>query len=289
MTALGVKSVDSQYSSHLFRCHTHGKGSPGVRLTRTPNLPGVFTVALLLSGQPTEAADNPWSGAGWQRPEAVGYEAGYDVPGGDSYGWGNGGRSAPGVYQGQVPTWDYGGWAPPPREADFDDQYRQYRGVTWDHGVISNPGSPVPPGAYREPVPVSSVPAGPGWRTQMDYRSPYGGYVFRPLDQAEGAEAGRAPMWSPAGPVDGGLSPEVYPGFRFRGDANGPSGQWSSLPYAMGYRFRPLTDQERDGAGTGSEFGQGYLRGSEVPSMRGEMPPDGGVTYGFEPNPWRGR
>lgn len=289
MTALRVASVDSQYGASVFRRYTHGKGSPGVRLTRVSILPGVFTVALLLSGQPAEAADNPWSEGAWQRPDRAGYEAGYDVPESDSYGWGIGGQSASGVYQGQVPTWEYSGWMPPAREADFDDRYRQYRGATWDHGMVSDPRSPVPPGAYMEPVPVSSVPAGPDWRTKMDYGSPYGGYVFRPLDQAEGMEAGRGPMWSSAGSVDGGPSPEVYPGFRFRGDAVGPWGHWSSSPYAMGYRFRPLTDQERDRSGTGGDFGQGYPGGPEVRSMRGEGPPEGGVTYGFEPNPWRGR
>jgi hypothetical protein len=291
MTVLGVKSVESPHRECTFRHYTHGKGCPGVRLTRVPTPSGALTVALLLSGQPAVAADNAWGGGGWQRQETAGYEAGYDAPRGDSYGWGVGRGSVSGGYAGQRqnPTWEYGGGAPPPSEAVSSDQYSQYRGVPWDQGVIPGPRPQVPPGGYLESGPVSSAPTMSGWRTQMDYRSGYGGYVFRPLGQPDSMEPGGGPMWSGPGSVDGVRIPEVYPGFRFRGDAGDPSGQWSSVPYAMGFRFRPLTDQERDRFDPGTDFGRGYPRGPEAPSMRGEAPIEGGMTYGFEPNPWRGR
>jgi len=93
--------------------------------------------------------------------------------------------------------------------------------------------------------------------------------------------------------ADGGSG--SYPQYRFRGDPQPGSDQWSARQGDDVYRFRPLTDKElerhtqtrgwrplgmEDEAWGGPASGPRGLMDALTPPPR---------TYGFEPSPWQGR
>lgn len=115
-------------------------------------------------------------------------------------------------------------------------------------------------------------------------QAPYGGDRVGPHDAAA-AWGYRDPDQSA---VRRRFSPTEANGYRFRGDDPAGFGRWGAAPYRKGYRFRPLTEQERRRLGSGTRW-----RPRE-PEHAGERPrrpdplPDR-EAYGYRSENWFNR
>jgi hypothetical protein len=186
------------------------------------------------------------------------------------------------------PSWtDSGPWQPAPRhwsERDGAPEYpradeRGPRGrrnipVDGDRGF----SSPYPTDAYspgRSDAPGYPEDPGYGFRTDRAASDPWSGPRHVP-------EAGA-----------GDFSVGGYPGYRFRGDPEPVRSPWSSQPGGGGYRFRPLTEPERNRRERGSVWRPaepGTAPWLEEPGGGGsDRDTARGPAYGFEPNPWQVR
>lgn len=126
------------------------------------------------------------------------------------------------------------------------------------------------PGAWREPAAQPYSPS---------YRDPIGGGARDYREAGPYSGAGR-PAWE--------LPPQGRSQYRFRGDEalGGPA--WAFGPERDGYRFRPLTDLERDRIRGESQWWSGAAidpRGRSQP----RDPRVGDGAFGYEPDNWFGR
>jgi hypothetical protein len=157
-----------------------------------------------------------------------------------------------------------------------------------EHGIGAREGGAP---RWREPPPWVSVPApAAGGPRGEGYLPPGSGAAEPGLYERLTApyDAGASP-WagSPPLPAGGG---ERY---RFRGDAPPSSGSWSGYPGQGQFRFRPLSEQERERL-----YGElpwrpmaptGALPGPPAyPEQRREPPAPvpGEEAYGYEPDNW---
>ena len=138
------------------------------------------------------------------------------------------------------------------------------------------------------------------WGSESRYgRAQGGGYHSYP-GVGEGAPYGRngAPRFDgPGGGTNGyaggwgskgGLPPAAVRGYRFRGDGFVDDGAWSAPGRRNGYRFRPLTEQERERRDSVGGWRPRELeRSGERPVRRD--PPPAEEAYGFESDNWFSR
>lgn len=255
-----------------------------------------LTVALSVTGQPVSSRDDAWGGYGSQRYQGSDYDAGYGEPGRLPYevdpepsGYLFG--TAP---QAREPSWAYGD---PPIPAAFGAGYGDYSGDepnAWGQGGYAGLQREVPPGAYRGLGREPASPAGRPWPGAPGYPGDEPDSVFPPRDLVEGLERGLGPTRPVPGSAYMDPPLETYPGYRFRGDPPTHSGHWQSEPYDTGYRFRPLTEQERGRLNPGPDHRRRYPQGTapqgtDGAPFRGEPLLQPEAAYGFEPNPWRAR
>lgn len=134
---------------------------------------------------------------------------------------------------------------------------------------IAEPYLP-PPRPWREP---SAGPDYPG------YQEPGGGGPPDYRDRGSYSGAGRPP-WE--------LPPHGGAEYRFRGDESAGTPTWALAPGRDGYRFRPLTDVERDRIRGESQWWSGP---AIDPQGRSEPrgPTSGDRALGYEPDNWFGR
>lgn len=276
-------------------------------VSRLARRSAALTMALSFGGSLASAGDNPWAGTPWQPPPdsvsqgptgAIPYwEPGSGEPPFGEFGSGDKGYGTSG--------WDW--VSPSPPGASSPD----YRGSSWYQGFPSGSGRPgSPDGGHLDPATSGWVSDGVSWDQRPApagvYRSPArerpawgappsreaSGYGVEPWGNAYRPEGGdpRADQLRVPPGTRYGLGPQqAIPGYRFRGDAPLGAGEWSSPPDAWGYRFRPLTDQERGRLGQMPEHGPNYAPGAGAPPFRGEPLLGPESAYGFEPNPWRTR
>jgi len=300
--ALGGKIDDLAFPSRTLRRCTHGKGSPAVHLSLVSLPSAALTVGLLLSVQRADSGEEGWGVGAWQHDEGSGYDAGYGTPGVGPFDRDRRVQpvAGPSAVQFRSPSWSYGdGPIPGSDAADFSD-VRQGHAVDWGQDGPYGYQPQGAPGAYLGSGAYPGLTAGPSWQGPADYHQAYGGYVFRPWDQSDGLKSDPGQRWpAPESPREGahfeGLPfqgppfQQVSAGYRFRGDPPGSPGQWASAPHLMGYRFRPLTDQEQPRPGLDFESRAGYPTGAGGHQFRGDPMLEPEAAYGFEPNPWQGR
>lgn len=131
---------------------------------------------------------------------------------------------------------------------------------------------------------VDPVPGGYGGYPLPYDQAPYGGDRVGPHDAA----AVRGSRYPDQPDVRRGFSPTEAQGYRFRGDDPAGFGRWGAAPHMNGYRFRPLTEQERRRTGSGNRW-----RPRE-PAHAGERPrppdplPDR-EAYGYRSENWFNR
>lgn len=144
----------------------------------------------------------------------------------------------------------------PPYAADGD----------WAFGSGGGDGMREPRDA-REPVqdPFRTGPHQAPWTEPYGDQVPGGGYGgYSPpygqapylVDQVRRQDAAAA--WGDRYPDESGMRwgppSAVAHGYHFRGDDPAGFGGWGAAPHRNGYRFRPLTEQERQRAGSGTEW-----------------------------------
>jgi len=105
--------------------------------------------------------------------------------------------------------------------------------------------------------------------------SPYNQAPYRGEDWVRWQDAAAA--WEAPNPdsftIHGEQSPVSAQGYRFRGDNPVGFGGWEAGPHGKGYRFRPLTEQERRRVGSGAAWpGAGPVPGGDW-SRRPDLPP----------------
>jgi hypothetical protein len=84
--------------------------------------------------------------------------------------------------------------------------------------------------------------------------------------------------------MPGELPPAARQGYRFRGDAPGFGG-WGAASWQDGYRFRPLTEQERQQRDDMTGWlPRGLERGGDRPRRPGSFPAD--EAYGYQSDTW---
>jgi hypothetical protein len=242
---------------------TSGRGGPAVPLRRPPLSNVALTVILLLGGRWSVSSwDDPWGGAAWRPDQGGGYDTGYGGSGEGTYD--SDGRrlvspvGAPsGFQEPSRASWD----SPSPGAgvAGYGD-YDQPN--AWGRGGSAGSPRQLLPGDYPGLGPDRSSSLGPSGQGAPDYPPD----LLDPRYPSRGLPAAvpLAPGQMRAVPGPGYLDPprETYPGYRFRGDPPGQLGHWQSAPYDTGYRFRPLTEQERGRLG-------------QVPEYRGRPHPQG--------------
>lgn len=250
-----------------------------------------LAVTLSISGQPGSSGAEPWGGAAWERYQGSGYEAGRSGPGERPYEGYPHRSETPGATPGvhQEPSWTSGDPSiPGVRRAGFGD-YRDEAPYAWGQVGFPEGLRQDPRGAYAGSGPERTGPSGLGWQGASDYR---------PDDRDDAFRSPGHPNWSGFGPGQmrplpgvGRVEPtgETYPGYRFRGDPPAYPGHWQSATHESGYRFRPLTDQERWRLGQGPEFRPDFPQGLDDPPFPGDPSLQPEAAYGFEPSPWRGR
>lgn len=270
---------------------TRGRDGSSVPLSRLCLQSLALTAILSIGAQAVTASDTAWGGPDWQRYPGSGEEPGYvdwaEGPSGREP-WLRGfhGGQSPGP---RYPSWGYGEPSGPGPGGVGNGDDRAYDpaalgpgGSAWRLGPVSPRPNPGPgferasPMGYPPPIARDS---------RADFRVPAGG----PWGLSEGPEIGPGPTRLAPGPGLGDPAPEVYPGYRFRGDPPAHLGQWPSAPYGTAYRFRPLTEQERERWGQAPEDWPGYPEGRGGAPLRGEPALQPETAYGFEPNPWRTR
>ena len=246
-----------------------------------------LSVVLSISGALASASDLPWERGPWRPFDEPGYGAGFGGPGAGSP---EGDRVNPWSGSPRPPSTQGPAWGGSPSYTDGGGAGYDANGVGDYYGW--RPEDPfgaerAPGGAYGDPR-RDQAPWGPDWRGDSSY-----GWESRqdtPGSRRGSEGPARGPGLAPS-PLDHAFrhsSGASYPGYRFRGDPPSGRGGWSGTPDGMGYRFRPLTDQERSRL----DWGPGPWP-DETPGGWTRPPRGGGLleqeAYGFEPNPWRGR
>ena len=74
-------------------------------------------------------------------------------------------------------------------------------------------------------------------------------------------------------------------GYRFRGDGRAAFAGWGAMPRQPGYRFRPLTEQERLRMGSGAGWRPYAPEQTGVRPYAVDSPPSD-EAYGFWPDGW---
>lgn len=274
------------------RALSQARGRDGSAVPLSPlNLQSFALTAILSIGaQAVYSRDDARGGPDWQRYPGSGQEAGHaewaSPYGGHPWSRGFQGGESPGL---QDPSWGYG---EPSGSglggAGFGD-YREDDPYALGQGGSSPPLGPVPPrsnpgpGFEQAPTAVYPSPYAHDYRTH--YQFPSGG----PWGLSDGPGLGSGSNRLVPSPGLGDPAPEVYPGYRFRGDPPAHPGQWPSAPYGTVYRFRPLTEQERGRWGQVPEHRPGYPEGRGGFPLRGDPSLQPETAYGFEPNLWRTR
>lgn len=129
-----------------------------------------------------------------------------------------------------------------------------------------------------EPLPERYAPPAAGWPGQPPSPLPY-----PDRDGAGPLYPGYAP-----GPLPRDLSPFGPAEYRFRGDERFGDGRGAE-PHPGGWRFRPLTEQERDRARPGDPWrpvrreARGEMRGGRHAGERPQPLPE---AFGYEPDNW---
>jgi hypothetical protein len=127
---------------------------------------------------------------------------------------------------------------------------------------------------------------------EMDFAAPHAGPGLYERLQSPGSPA-RAPVSYGAGrpsQVDA-YAPPDRPMYRFRqpdGLAGGAGGAGGSEVWHRGFRFRPLTEQERERATVAPGWrpsSPGYRREAPVSPARGAAPPPD-EAFGYQPDSW---
>lgn len=275
------------------RTHPQTPGRDGLAVPlRRLNLQSLALTAILSIGaQAVPASDAAWGGPDWQRYPGSGQEPAYADWVEDPYGadpWSRGFQGGQTPWP-RDPSWGYGEPSGPGPGGVGKGDIRGYDssvlgpgGSAWRPG----PGSPRPnPGPGFEQGSPMGYPPSMAPDARADYRVPAVG----PWGLSEGPGIGSASnRWVP-GPGLGDPAPGVHPGYRFRGDPPAHPGQWPSVPYGTAYRFRPLSEQERERWGQVPESWPGYPEGRGGRPLRGDPALQPETAYGFEPNPWRTR
>lgn len=113
---------------------------------------------------------------------------------------------------------------------------------------------------------------------------PYGRNGTPRFDGPRDGANGYAGGWGSGG----GLPPAAARGYRFRGDGPVGDGAWSAPGRRDGYRFRPLTEQERERRdNVGGWRPRELERSGERPGRR-DLPP-AEEAYGYESDNWFSR
>lgn len=186
------------------------------------------------------------------------------------------------------PPWtDSGPWQPSPGQWSGQDGAPEFPRVDEPapQGHRHAPGDGY--GGFSGPFPAEAHSPG---RSDPPGDAQYPGYGLRtdrvPLDPWRG------PRQVPDNGA-GGFSTGAYPGYRFRGDPEPVGSPWSSQPDRGGYRFRPMTEGERDRQDRGSVWRPAEPATVPRQDVLGEPGADRdyapGPAYGFEPNPWQVR
>jgi len=238
----------------------------------------VLTVALSISGQ-LSSRDDLWGAPAWQGSGYGGSEEG-------NFGVVPRGAAAPGAVTpgAQDPAWGYGGPSTPGTRGLGFGRSQDDQADAWGQGRFTGPLDQVAPGIYPGSGPDQAPPPGRPWRGVPDYQD----YVFRPPGVPGSLDFG--PGQAGSGPGSGYADPslEAFQGYRFRGDPPAYLGQWQSAPDDTGYRFRPLTDQERWRWGQ-PEIRPRYTQGAASTPIPGNPLLQPEAELGFEPPPWRAR
>lgn len=181
-------------------------------------------------------------------------------------------------------SWGYGGPVSGGAGLGADEARRDSGPNAW--GPVGPPGLSLPPPAGTKARYGAQAPT---WGASSGY--PTGRAGFPP--EVGGPFTGQGPGSDGYGSsLERGYvtgPPETYSGYRFRGDPPVLGGHWPSAPHEMGYRFRPLTEQERERFGEGPGFRPAYPPGFSDPSRPSDLFLRPEASYGFEPNPWRAR
>jgi hypothetical protein len=257
-----------------------------------PHYPSAaLTVVLLLSGYVAESNEDVWGPVARPQYDGPRERADYGVPAPDPYDrdtrldW----APAPFADHFQDPAWSSGDRPFPGRDGSGFSEDWQKPPVAWDQGGFRGSQHQASSGVYPDYGAPQPFNAGPTWQGPPDYRQGYGDYAFRPWGESDAPSSGPVPMIRPAVESRGwGRSGDAYPGYRFRGDPPGYAGPRSFAPHDMGYRFRPLNDQEQRRFDPGVERWSSYPRGSGAPPVRSDPVFEPEAAYGFEPTPWRG-
>jgi hypothetical protein len=250
-----------------------------------------LTVFLLLGGHAAESNEDIWGAVGRPQYDGRRQPADYGAPSGNPYDPDPRFDWAPAAFadQFQEPSRSFGDRPFPGRDGSGYGDHWQKPPAAWDQGGFHGSQHQVSPGAYPDYGGAQPFNGGPTWQGAPDYRQGYGDYAFRPLGESDGPDAGPGPTMGSAAESRGGpRSRDAYPGYRFRGDPPGYAGRRSFAPYDMGYRFRPLTDQDQRRPDPGVDRWSSYPRGSGSPPLRSDPVFEPEAAYGFEPNPWRG-
>lgn len=265
----------------------------------------VLTSALSLSAAPALARDNPWGGTPWQ---SIGDPRGEGARGeppqwGPLYEGAGFGEPGFGAYTDKGPEWDWDlprmsgasspaflspsrgqGFAPVsgtqgPR-LEIDRDFRALEGPADERLGMGwqTPGAQ-PSSSLERPTWTPELSGEPGYRGEPRR---HGFWHERTTPPANAMAVPGAPNYG-YGPQQG------VPGYRFRGDGPLGAGGWPSSPYAQGYRFRPLTEQERERLGQVPGSGSTYGPGVADPPFRRRSLTESEAAYGFEPSPWRAR
>jgi len=161
------------------------------------------------------------------------------------------------------------------------DAYSQGEVPVWAHDSYRE-------GGYREPesTPYSErAPIG-GYGTDPSFGNA-GGYPWYRVEQPDAPRVRDLGYSDPVG-LQGPLQSAPAPGYRFRGDtSDGFRGQ-ADAPWRSGYRFRPLSEQERQRM----DLGTGWRPRSPGPvreRLRRDDPPPAEEAYGYRPDGWFSR
>lgn len=269
---------------------TLGRDASAVAVSRIPSAGAVLMVLLGGGVGLALAQEDLWNRGGWGLPQST-YIGSTGADGlaapmerGSGQGWRDPGsfRESTGPLDG--PSWGYGDLSAPATNLGFYGDQSGPAPHVW--GPVGSPGA----------TPYLSAGAAAGLADSPPiWQGGWGKGSGPPMDQNGPPRDTGVPFWGvgpgPEGyrtPLVGGYGAgvrDLYPGYRFRGDPPAVGGPWQSGSYESGYRFRPLTDQERMRIGEGPGLRPAYPPGFMGSNRHSDPLPRPETSYGFEPSP----
>jgi len=180
----------------------------------------------------------------------------------------------------------YGGMYAPYIDLSLDleavgDAYSQGEVPVWAHDSYREGGyREVGLAPYSDRVPASGYLSDPSFGDGA-------GYPWYPVERPDTPQV-RDLGYSDGVGLQGALPSAPAPGYRFRGDEPGGFRGQGEAPWRYGYRFRPLTEQERQRMDIGTWWRprspgpvrERFRRGDPLPAEE---------AYGYRPDSWFSR